>query len=183
MIPLVTVRRTGHTARASLSPPRPPGARAGARAAAADLPDDVPVRPRAEPSRRHRGGHSSRSARDFPRDRLGGVEWWLSRMWTHDVRVDFFTATATRGAARSSTGRERASPPLVGPLPQPGARRRARRHPPASGSGESAAGPASTGPGDLLAPRPNRFALVRWASHPRRARRTSSRKANKQHTA
>jgi hypothetical protein len=41
----------------------------------------------------------------LPMERVQGVEWWLSRMWTHDVRVDFHRDRDEALAA--STGRER----------------------------------------------------------------------------
>ena len=41
----------------------------------------------------------------LPIDRVRGVEWWLSRMWTHDVQVDFHRDRDEALAA--STGRER----------------------------------------------------------------------------
>jgi len=41
----------------------------------------------------------------LPRVEVVGVEWWLSRMWTHDVRVDFHRDRDEALARR--TGRER----------------------------------------------------------------------------
>lgn len=91
----------------------------------------------------------------LPRVRLGGVEWWLSRMWTHDVQVDFHRDRDEALAKR--TGRER-HPRLSSILflnrVRGGALVVTRQLP-------DPANPALAPlplDGDLVAPRPNRFA-------------------------
>ena len=91
----------------------------------------------------------------LPRVRLGGVEWWLSRMWTHDVQVDFHRDRDEALAKR--TGRERhprISSILFLNRVRGGALVVTRQLP-------DPANPALAPlplDGDLVAPRPNRFA-------------------------
>src|SRR5262249_50837253 len=42
-----------------------------------------------------------------------GVEWWLSRMWTHDVRVDFHRDRDERLAGGGAPARPARGPPVL----------------------------------------------------------------------
>jgi hypothetical protein len=91
----------------------------------------------------------------LPMKRVRGVEWWLSRMWTHDVRVDFHRDRDEALAAL--TGRER-HPHLSSVLflnrVQGGALAVTARRP---DSHNPALVPLPLD-ADLVAPRPNRLA-------------------------
>lgn len=91
----------------------------------------------------------------LPMERVRGVEWWLSRMWTDDVRVDFHRDRDEALAA--ATGRER-HPRLSSVLflnrVQGGALAVTNR-PPDSRNPALVPWPLEA---DLVAPRPNRLA-------------------------
>jgi len=89
---------------------------------------------------------------------LTGVEWWLSRMWTHDVQVDFHRDRDEALAGR--TGRER-HPAISSVLFLNRVRGGAlvvTRQPPDPANPALAPLPLD---GDLVAPRPNRFVWFR----------------------